>query len=70
MEAIYHTQRDSDSGASRGRLSGMPLKVMTLNILMGDEERMPLLLPLIARENPDVLVLQECLGWEDGERLG
>ncbi|MFY0577204.1 endonuclease/exonuclease/phosphatase family protein [Cystobacter fuscus] len=31
---------------------------------------MPLLLPLIARENPDVLVLQECLGWEDGERLG
>lgn len=48
----------------------MPLKVMTLNILMGGEERMPLLLPLIARENPDVLVLQECLGWEGGERLG
>ncbi|WNG27186.1 endonuclease/exonuclease/phosphatase family protein [Cystobacter fuscus] len=47
----------------------MPMKVMTLNILMGGEERMPLLLPLIARENPDVLVLQECLGWEDGERL-
>lgn len=48
----------------------MPLKVMTLNILMGGEERMPLLLALIARESPDVLVLQECLGWEDGERLG
>ncbi|RKH72946.1 endonuclease/exonuclease/phosphatase family protein [Corallococcus aberystwythensis] len=47
----------------------MPLKVMTLNILMGGEERMPRLLALIARENPDVLVLQECLGWEDGERL-
>ncbi|RKH07491.1 endonuclease/exonuclease/phosphatase family protein [Corallococcus carmarthensis] len=47
----------------------MRLKVMTLNILMGGEERMPLLLALIARENPDVLVLQECLGWEDGERL-
>ncbi|RKG90810.1 endonuclease/exonuclease/phosphatase family protein [Corallococcus sp. CA049B] len=47
----------------------MPLKVMTLNILMGGEDRMPLLLALIARENPDVLVLQECLGWEDGERL-
>ncbi|RKH57119.1 endonuclease/exonuclease/phosphatase family protein [Corallococcus llansteffanensis] len=48
----------------------MPLKVMTLNILMGGEERMPQLLALIARENPDVLALQECLGWEDGERLG
>ncbi|RYZ40900.1 MAG: endonuclease/exonuclease/phosphatase family protein [Myxococcaceae bacterium] len=48
----------------------MSLKVMTLNILMGGEERMPQLLALIARENPDVLVLQECLGWEDGERLG
>lgn len=48
----------------------MPLKVMTLNILMGGEARMPLLLALIARENPDVLVLQECLGWEAGERLG
>lgn len=47
----------------------MPLKVMTLNILMGGEERMPLLLSLITRERPDVLVLQECLGWEDGERL-
>ncbi|NOK36580.1 endonuclease/exonuclease/phosphatase family protein [Corallococcus exercitus] len=47
----------------------MPLKVMTLNILMGGEDRMPLLLALIAREAPDVLVLQECLGWEDGERL-
>ncbi|MBJ6759170.1 endonuclease/exonuclease/phosphatase family protein [Myxococcaceae bacterium JPH2] len=48
----------------------MSLKVMTLNILMGGEERMPRLLALIARENPDVLVLQECLGWEDGVRLG
>ncbi len=47
----------------------MPLKVMTLNVLMGGEERMPLLLSLIARECPDVLVLQECLGWEDGARL-
>lgn len=48
----------------------MPLKVMTLNVLLGGEERMGLLLSLIARENPDVLVLQECLGWEEGERLG
>jgi exodeoxyribonuclease III len=46
------------------------MKVMTLNTRMGGEARMPLLLALIARENPDVLVLQECLGWEDGERLG
>lgn len=47
----------------------MPLKVMTLNILMGGEERMESLLALFARERPDLLVLQECLGWEDGVRL-
>lgn len=47
----------------------MPFKVMTLNILMGGEERMELLLATLAREAPDVLVLQECLGWEDGARL-
>ena len=47
----------------------MPLKVMTLNVLLGGEERMDALLSLLARERPDVLVLQECLGWEDGRRL-
>lgn len=47
----------------------MPLKVMTLNILFGGEERMEALLAILAREKPDVLVLQECLGWEDGVRL-
>ena len=56
-------------GGSAVRLHGVPLKVMTFNLLMGGEERMALILSLIAHEEPDVLVLQECLGWEDGERL-
>jgi exodeoxyribonuclease-3 len=45
------------------------MKVMTLNVLVGGEERMEALLAILARERPDVLVLQECLGWEDGVRL-
>jgi exodeoxyribonuclease-3 len=45
------------------------LKVMTFNILFGGEERFARILALIAHEQPDLLVLQECLGWEDGERL-
>jgi exodeoxyribonuclease-3 len=48
----------------------MPLKVMTFNILFGGEDRFEAILALLARERPDVLVLQECLGWDDRERLG
>jgi exodeoxyribonuclease-3 len=47
----------------------VPLKVMTFNILFGGEERFSRILALIAHEQPDLLVLQECLGWEDGERM-
>ena len=47
----------------------MSLKVMTLNVLFGGQDRFEALLALVARESPDLLVLQECLGWDDGERL-
>jgi exodeoxyribonuclease-3 len=47
----------------------MSLKVMTLNVLFGGQDRFEALLALLARESPDLLVLQECLGWDDGERL-
>lgn len=47
----------------------MTLKVMTLNVLFGGQDRFEALLALVARERPDLLVLQECLGWDDGERL-
>lgn len=47
----------------------MALKVMTFNVLQGGEERFDTILNLLARESPDVLVLQECVGWDDGGRL-
>ncbi len=44
---------------------------MTFNILAGggDESRFRGILEMIHHAQPDVLVMQECLGWEDGERL-
>ncbi|WP_214108022.1 endonuclease/exonuclease/phosphatase family protein [Acrocarpospora catenulata] len=45
------------------------MKVMTLNVLVGGENRFGDLLTIIAAARPDVLVLQECVGWEDGARL-
>jgi len=44
---------------------------MTFNILAGggDESRFRGILEMIRHAQPDVLVMQECLGWEDGERL-
>lgn len=47
----------------------MTLKVMTLNVLFGGQDRFEAILALLARESPDLLVLQECLGWDDGVRL-
>ncbi|NMO19329.1 endonuclease/exonuclease/phosphatase family protein [Pyxidicoccus fallax] len=47
----------------------MAMKVMTFNVLQGGEERFDTLVTFLARESPDVLVLQECLGWDDGGRL-
>jgi exodeoxyribonuclease-3 len=45
------------------------LKVMTFNVLFGGEARFGEILALLARVRPDVLVLQECLWWETGDRL-
>lgn len=48
------------------------MRVMTWNILLGggDEARFAAVLDVLRGARPDVLVLQECLGWEDGRRLG
>jgi exodeoxyribonuclease-3 len=42
---------------------------MTWNVLFGGEDRFDRILALLARERPDVTVLQECLGWDAGDRL-
>src|SRR5687767_15857297 len=42
---------------------------LTWNILFGGEERFDAILALLARVKPDVAVLQECLGWDEGDRL-
>jgi len=42
---------------------------MTFNVLMGGEDRFDAICGILAAERPDVLVLEECLGWEDGARL-
>jgi exodeoxyribonuclease-3 len=42
---------------------------MTFNVLFGGQDRFDAILALIARVRPDVLVLQECLWWETGDRL-
>jgi exodeoxyribonuclease-3 len=48
---------------------GAQWSAMTWNVLFGGEDRFARILALIARAQPDVLVLQECLGWEEGPRL-
>ncbi|WP_437747955.1 endonuclease/exonuclease/phosphatase family protein [Sorangium sp. So ce1504] len=42
---------------------------MTFNILFGGEDRFEAILAIVAAAHPDLLVLQECVGWEDGARL-
>ncbi|WP_437539796.1 endonuclease/exonuclease/phosphatase family protein [Sorangium sp. So ce726] len=42
---------------------------MTFNILFGGEDRFEAILAIVAAARPDLLVLQECVGWEDGARL-
>lgn len=49
--------------------SGGALTVMTWNVLFGGQDRFQAILDLIAARRPDVLVLQECLGWEEGDRF-
>jgi len=42
---------------------------MTFNVLLGGEDRLDAICDIVAAEQPDLLVLEECLGWEDGARL-
>ena len=42
---------------------------MTFNVLTGAEDRLARVLEVIREAAPDVLVLQECLGWEGGAEL-
>lgn len=42
---------------------------LTWNILFGGQERFDAILALLARVKPDVLVLQECLGWDGTDKL-
>ncbi len=44
------------------------MRLLTLNVLLGGEDRFDAICALLARARPDVLVLQECVGWEDGVR--
>jgi exodeoxyribonuclease-3 len=46
------------------------MKVMTFNVLMGGGDRFEAICAILSAERPDLLVLEECLGWEDGDRLG
>jgi exodeoxyribonuclease-3 len=47
----------------------VPLKVMTFNVLFGGQDRFDSILALLSRVQPDVLVMQECLGWEGTDKL-
>ncbi|WP_224249830.1 endonuclease/exonuclease/phosphatase family protein [Hyalangium gracile] len=47
----------------------MTVKVMTFNVLFGGQDRFDAILALLSQVRPDVLVLQECLWWETGDRL-
>jgi exodeoxyribonuclease III len=40
---------------------------MTLNLLFGGEDRLPALLEIIHKAMPDLLILQECIGWEQAQ---
>jgi len=46
-------------------------KVMTFNILVGggEQERFSKVLATIAKIQPNLLILQECINWENGKRL-
>lgn len=45
------------------------VSVMTWNVLFGGQDRFDRILELLGAARPDVVVLQECLGWEEGGRL-
>ena len=43
------------------------MRVMTYNVLNGGRARMARIADIIRTQRPDLLVLQECVGWEDGD---
>lgn len=45
------------------------MRVVTQNVLLGGEQRFAALCHVLHAAQPDLLLLQECLGWEDGVRL-
>lgn len=45
------------------------MRIVTLNIFRGGGDRFGRILDVLKQLAPDVLALQECLGWEDGARL-
>lgn len=45
------------------------MRIVTLNILRGGGDRFGRILEVLQGLSPDVVALQECLGWEDGVRL-
>jgi exodeoxyribonuclease-3 len=48
----------------------MPVvSVLTWNVLFGGQDRFDRILEVLGAARPDVVVLQECLGWEEGGRL-
>lgn len=42
---------------------------MTWNVQDGAQQRLPAVAAVIRTQRPDLLALQECLGWEDGPAL-
>lgn len=45
------------------------MRFVTFNVLVGGEDRLDAICALLASARPDLLVLQECVGWEDGRAL-
>ncbi len=43
------------------------IRLATLNVLFGGEQRLPALVEIVRRMQPDVLVLQECIGWQEDD---
>jgi exodeoxyribonuclease III len=46
------------------------VRLLTWNVLLGGEERLDAICAILSAERPDLVVLEECVGWEDGARLG
>src|SRR6266545_4393701 len=69
MGAAPHAGARSCSRSPRYRRCRLEMKVMTLNVLLGGADRFEAICAILAAERPDLVVLEECLGWDDGARL-